>query len=83
MSDITLDGDPRRLATAIYRAALETYRQKHGEPTDGSDVNAKLETEVPKLAKQMVEALDRETRDVYLMNALEVIALQYARQDWK
>ena len=30
----------------------------------------------------MVEALDAEVRDVYLMNALEVMALGYAERDF-
>lgn len=82
MADITLDGDPRRLAMAIYRAALDSYKQKHGDPLDGGDVKAKLEEEVPALAKQMVEALEAEVRDVYLMNSLEVLALGYADRDF-
>jgi hypothetical protein len=82
MPDITLDGDPRRLAMAVYRAALDTYKQKHGEPANQKDLHEKLEVEVPRLAKQMVEALDRDVRDVYLMNAIEVMALNYARRDF-
>ena len=82
MADIQLDGDPRRLAMAIYRAALESYKQKHGNPLDKHDVQEKLEEEVPTMARQMVEALEPEVRDVYLMNALEVIALGYAERDF-
>ena len=82
MADIQLDGDPRCLAKAIYQAALESYKSKHGKPLDRSDVQTKLEEEVPTLAKQMVEALDAEVRDVYLMNALEVMALDYAERDF-
>ena len=82
MADIQLDGDPRRLAMAIYRAALESYKTKHGNPLDQQDVLDKLNEEIPTLAKQMVEALDAEVRDVYLMNALEVMALGYAERDF-
>lgn len=82
MADIQLDGDPRRLGMAIYRAALEDYKQKYGEPTDSKDVVEKLEEKVPELAKQMVEALDSDVRDVYLMNSLEVLALGYAERDF-
>ena len=82
MSDIQLDGDPRKLGMAIYRAALESYKTKHGNPLARSDVQERLEEEVPTLAKQMVEALDPEVRDVYLMNALEVLALGYAERDF-
>jgi hypothetical protein len=82
MADIQLDGDPRKLGMAIYRAALESYKTKHGNPLDAADVQEKLQEEVPQLAKQMVEALDAEVRDVYLMNALEVMALGYAERDF-
>ena len=82
MSDIQLDGDPRRLAMAIYRAALEAYKSEHGNPLERSNIKEKMEEEVPKLAKQMVEALEAELRDVYLMNALEVMALAYAERDF-
>jgi hypothetical protein len=82
MADIQLDGDPRLLAMAIYRAALESYRATHGDPLDKLHVKEKLEEEVPALAKQMVEALEPEVRDVYLMNALEVLALGYAEKDF-
>ena len=67
---------------AIYRAALEAYKQKHGNPLDGNDVREKLGEEVPTMAKQMVEALEPEVRDVYLMNALEILALGYAERDF-
>ena len=57
MNDIQLDGDPRRLATTIYRAALESYKQKHGDPQEEIDrLHGNLENEVPVLARQMVEA---------------------------
>ena len=82
MADIQLDGDPRKLGMAIYRAALQSYKTKHGNPLDRNDVMSKLEEEVPALAKQMVEALDADVRDVYLMNALEVMALGYAERDF-
>ena len=81
MADIQLDGDPRRVAMAIYRAALESYKTEHGNPLERNDVMEKLEVEVPELAKQMVEALEANVRDVYLMNALEVMALDYAKRD--
>lgn len=82
MADIQLDGDPRKLGMAIYRAALDAYKTKHGNPLDSADVQEKLREEVPQLAKQMVEALEGEVRDVYLMNALEVMALGYADRDF-
>ena len=82
MADIHLDGDPRRIAIAIYRAALESYKSKHGSPPEGNKVREHLEEEVALLAKQMVEALESEVRDVYLMNALEVMALDYAERDF-
>ena len=67
---------------AIYRAALESYKAKHGDPLKGSNLREQLEDETALLAKQMVEALEREVRDVYLMNALEVMALDYAERDF-
>jgi hypothetical protein len=67
---------------AIYRVALESYKSKHGNPLEGSDVIDKLRDEVAPLAKQMVEALEPEVRDVYLMNALEIMALDYAERDF-
>ncbi|MBK34346.1 MAG: hypothetical protein CME26_02310 [Gemmatimonadetes bacterium] len=83
MNDIQLDGDPRRLATTIYRAALESYKQKHGDPQEEIDrLHGNLENEVPVLARQMVEALEPDIRDVYLMNAFELMALDYARRDF-
>ena len=82
MADIQLDGDPRRLAMAIYRAALESYKRNHGTLLDKADMTEKLRVEVPELAKQMVEALEPEVRDVYLMNAFELMALDYARRDF-
>ena len=80
-SDIRLDGDPRTLARAIYQAAREAYRDKHGRLTRRGDMKAGLEAEIPALAKQMAEALDRHARDVYLINALEVMALSVARRE--
>jgi hypothetical protein len=82
MSDIQLDGDPRKLAIAIYRATLESYKSKNGNPLEGANIREELEDEAATLAKQMVEALDAEVRDVYLMNALEVMALSYAERDF-
>ena len=83
MENLKLDGDPRRLATAIYRAALESYKEEHGDPLEGGDnLYKQLEEKVPPLAKQMVEALEPEIRDVYLMNAFELMALNYARRDF-
>lgn len=83
MDDIKLDGDPRRLAAAIYRASLESYKQAHGDPLEGGDhLHQTLEEEVPKLAKQMVEALEPDIRDTCLMNAFELMALGYARRDF-
>ncbi len=83
MDNIQLDGDPRKLATAIYRAALESYNQKHGDPLDGGDhLHDQLQIDVPQLAKQMVETLEPDVRDVYLMNAFELMALDYARRDF-
>ena len=82
-SQIQLDGDPRKLARAIYRAARESYLEKHGRLSGWDDMRADLETEIPALAKQMAETLDRHARDVYLINALEVMALSYARSTLK
>lgn len=82
MADIQLDGDPRRLTFAIYRAALESYKSKHGKTLEGNNVREQLEGEAALLAKQMVEALEPEVRDVYLMNALEVMVLDYAERDF-
>lgn len=78
---IQLDGDPRTLARAIYRAARESYREEHGRLTGWDDMKADLEAEIPALAKQMAEALDSRARDVYLINALEVMALSVARRE--
>ena len=78
---IQLDGDPRRLARAIYRAARESCLEKHGREPGWDDMKASLEAEIPALAKQMAEALDSRARDVYLINALEVLALYYARSE--
>ena len=80
-SQIQLDGDPRKLARAIYRAAQESYLEKHGRLSGWNDMKADLEAEIPALAKQMAEALDRHARDVYLINALEVMALSFARSE--
>ncbi|MDE2888856.1 MAG: hypothetical protein OXR72_11620 [Gemmatimonadota bacterium] len=80
-AQIHLDGDPRKLARAIYRAARESYREKHIRAAGRDDVKAGVEAEIPALAKQMAEALDSHARDVYLINALEVLALYYARSD--
>jgi hypothetical protein len=79
-TDIQLDGDPRTLARAILRAAREAYRERHDGVGDWDEMRGELETEVPKLAKEMVAALEGEVRDVYLMNALEIMALSYARR---
>jgi hypothetical protein len=79
--DIQLDGDPRKLAMAIFRAALASYRQKHGNLNDLEDVKSEVEAEIPKLAQQMAEVLEGDVRDVYLMNALELMALDYARKE--
>ncbi len=78
---IQLDGDPRKLARAIYQAARESSREKHSRMADRDDVKAGVEAEIPALAKQMAEALDSRARDVYLINALEVLALYYARRE--
>lgn len=79
--NIILDGDPRKLAMAIFRAALASYKQKHGNLTDLHQVKKDVQEEIPKLAQQMAEALEGEVRDVYLMNALELMALDYMRQE--
>jgi len=80
---ITLDGDPRKLAMAVFRAALGSYKQKHGNLSDFAHVRAEVEKEIPQLAQQMAEALEGEVRDVYLMNALELMALDYMREELK
>ena len=79
--DIQFDGDPRKLALAIYRAALASYKQKHGALHNPAQARIEIEAEIPKLAQQMAEALEGNVRDVYLMNALELMALDYVRQD--
>ncbi|MDP6039347.1 MAG: hypothetical protein QGG64_12410 [Candidatus Latescibacteria bacterium] len=81
--DITLDGDPRKLAMAVFRAALGSYKQKHGDLSNFEHVKKEVEQEIPKLAQQMAEALEGEVRDVYLMNALELMALDYMRDELK
>lgn len=78
---IQLDGDPRKLARAICRAARESCREKHGRLASRDDMKASVEAEIPALAKQMAEALDSHARDVYLINALEVLAVYYARSE--
>ena len=80
---IHLDGDPRKLGMAIFRAVRESYKRKKGSLKDTAKFQQELDEEVPKLAKEMVEALERDVRDVYLINALEVLALTYARQQTK
>lgn len=80
---IHLDGDPRTLARAIYRAARESFRERHGRLTGWEDMKVDLAAEIPALAKQMAEALDSHARDVYLINALEVMALSVARRELK
>ena len=81
--DITLDGDPRKLAVPVFRAALGSYKQKHGNLNDSAQVRQEVEQEIPKLAQQMAEALEGEVRDVYLMNALELMALDCMREELK
>ena len=81
--EIQLDGDPRKLAMAIFRAARESYKRKDGDLKDAARFQEELDEEVPKLAKEMVEALEQDVRDVYLINSLEVLALTYARQQKK
>ena len=78
--EIQLDGDPRTIAKAVLRAANETYRGQHGRLGNWDDMRAFLESEVPKLAKQMVDAFENDVRDVYLMNALEIMTLSYAKR---
>ncbi len=80
-AQVQLDGDPRKLARAICRAARESCREKHGRLPGRDDMKAGMEAEIPALAKQMVEALDSHARDVYLINALEILALYYARSE--
>ncbi|MCZ6633568.1 MAG: hypothetical protein O7G87_09200 [bacterium] len=79
--EIQLDGDPRKLAMAIFKAALASYRQKHGNLNDRPAMKPEVEAEIPTLAQQMAQALDNEVRDVYLMNALELMALNYAQKE--
>ncbi|MDA0747746.1 MAG: hypothetical protein O2954_14590 [bacterium] len=82
-NQIQLDGDPRTLAKAIFQAARESYREKHGKLGKWEDMKPEIETEAAKLAKQMVESLEPDAREVYLINALEVMALSYARRGLK
>lgn len=79
--NITLDGDPRKLAVAIFRAALNSYRQKHGIISDYGQARSEIEAEIPNLAQQMAEALEGEVRDVYLMNALELMAIDCMKDE--
>jgi len=79
--EVQLDGDPRNLARAILRAARETYREARGNLEDLDSLRSSLKEEVPKLSKEMVEALEPGVRDVYLMNALEIMAMTYARRE--
>lgn len=79
--DIVLDGDPRKLAMAIFRAALESSKQKRGKITDLDQMKRDVETDIPKLAQQMARALEGDVRDVYLMNALELMALDCLRRE--
>ena len=81
--EIQLDGDPRKMAMAIFRAARETCDKKHRRQDNWNRMKGPLEEEIPKLARQMVEALERDIRDVYLINALEVMAITYAKQEMK
>lgn len=81
--DLTLDGDPRKLAMAIFRAALNSYRQKHGNLSDFAQARTEVEAEIPQLAQQMAQALEGEVRDVYLMNALELMAIDYMKDELK
>jgi len=80
---IQLDGDPRNLAKAILRAAKETYRETHGNADNSRRFRSALKDDIPKLARQMVDALKPDVRDVYLMNALEIMALTYAKRELK
>ena len=80
-NEIELDGDPRNLARAILRAAKQTYRQKNGDLDDTLRLQSELQSCIPELARHMVEALERDTRDVYLTNALEIMALTYAKKE--
>ena len=80
---IRLDGDPRHLAKAILRAAKETYRETHGRVDNTRRFRTALKEEIPRLSRQMVEAMERDVRDVYLMNALEIMALTYAKRELK
>lgn len=82
-AQIHLDGDPRKLARAVYQAARASCREKHGRQAGRDDMKADVEARIPALAKQMAEALDSHARDVYLINALEVLALYYARNEFE
>ena len=79
--DITLDGDPRKLAMAVFRAAMASYRQKHGNLSDVTGMRSEVAQEIPELAQQMAQALEGDVRDVYLMNALELMALDYMKKE--
>ena len=83
MDGIELDGNPRKLAKAIFQAARESYRERHNEVGSWEEMQVELEEEVPTLAKQMVEALEAQAREVYLINALEILSLSYARHELK
>ncbi len=81
--EIQLDGDPRKLAMAIFRAARETCEEKHGRQSNWNRMKAALEKEIPNLARQMVDTLEPDVREAYLINALEVMAITYAKQESK
>jgi len=79
--DISLDGDPRKLAMAVFRAAMASYKQKHGNLSDIDKVRSDVAEKIPELAQQMAQALEDDVRDVYLMNALELMALDYMEKE--
>lgn len=79
--DIVLDGDPRKLGMTIFRAALESSKQKRGKFGDPDRMKQDVEADIPKLAQQMAQALEGDVRDVYLMNALELMALDCLRRE--
>ena len=78
--DFQLAGDPRKLAEAIFRAALTSDQDKNGKSDDQNAVFSRVQSQIPELAQQMADALEGEARDVYLMNALELMAIDCARR---
>lgn len=81
--EIQFNGDPRKLALAVFRAAFSAFKEKYGYSNDPVQIKRQLELTIPDFARQIVKALDQEVRDVYLMNAIEIMAINYTKQKIK